>query len=216
MGGIDSKTQSPLSSDSSCDEMLALTEWSDYKSKDMEAADSAIMRTIKSKAVLRDDETKEMDIEIHALKRQLVEEITKNEGLQKMVTTLSEEQESLKWEKEKSLCASKLNLMGIEQIRGCDELQEELEYEKNVNSNLTLQLRKTQDSNSELLLEIQDLEKALQEKKDAELQSSDLRGLEIANEDLKNTVDALKKELEELECDSKELTAENILVDAVE
>ena len=107
MTGIDSKIQSPLSSDSSCDEMLALTEWSDYKSKDIEAADSAIMRTIKSKAVLRDDETKEMDIEIRALKRQLVEEITKNEGLQKMVTTLSEEQESLKWEKEKSNTSSR-------------------------------------------------------------------------------------------------------------
>ena len=36
MTGIDSKTQLPLSSYANCDELLPLTEWSDYKIKDIE------------------------------------------------------------------------------------------------------------------------------------------------------------------------------------
>ncbi|KAH7291687.1 hypothetical protein KP509_29G028700 [Ceratopteris richardii] len=136
------------------------------------------------------------------LEQQHIEDLSKNEELQRSLALLKEERDNLRLEMN-NMCflGGNLHARGTEEIK-LHELQDELEYEKGLNSNLSLQLKKIQDSNSDLLLEIQDLERQLQQKENKEQKNAD--------KDPHVTVDSLKKELEELERDSHELTEENM------
>eukprot|EP00250_Pteridium_aquilinum_P017832 c23793_g2_i1 orf=1007-3028(+) len=187
----------------------ALSPWANNESKELEVAEATI-KELKSEAVSWEQRVKQMEMQTEALKKQLGEETSRNEELQRALSTVGKERDNIKLEMHNLRFTGKLHEKAGDGF-SLRELQDELEYEKSTNSNLSLQLRKTQESNTELLLEIQDLESLVHEKDEQELQTQALKSQqENAEKDLRKMVDSLKKELEELERDSQELTEENM------
>ncbi|XP_020262378.1 myosin-3-like [Asparagus officinalis] len=93
------------------------------------------------------------------------------------------------------------------------EMKEELDHEKNLNANLRLQLQKTQESNSELIFAVRDLEELLDQKKSEICYNQDSQGTECQKQlsHLRNSED--KQELLETTSDNEEEQCElDILV----
>ncbi|KAG9149245.1 hypothetical protein Leryth_003232 [Lithospermum erythrorhizon] len=118
------------------------------------------------------------DLELQTLRKQIVKESKKGQDLSKEVISLKKERDSLRENCEK-LKGFKNHLdeaksKHMSQLDGGDlraiieELRQELHFEKDLNANLRMQLQKTQESNSELLLAVGDLDEML-EQKDQEL-----------------------------------------------
>ncbi|KAJ9549886.1 hypothetical protein OSB04_022429 [Centaurea solstitialis] len=95
--------------------------------------------------------------------------------LQTLLASLKEERDALKEECEKMKASrkqaenkaksdNKLLIEGGDPWAMIDELRQELNYEKDLNSNLRLQLQKTQESNAELILAVRDLDEMLEKK----------------------------------------------------
>ncbi|OMO79500.1 Prefoldin [Corchorus capsularis] len=114
------------------------------------------------------------DMELQTLRKQIVKESKRGQDLSREVATLKEERDSLKLECEKLKTFQKrmdeAKTKGRLQFESGDpwvlveEIRQELTYEKDLNSNLRLQLQKTQESNAELILAVQDLEEMLDAK----------------------------------------------------
>ncbi|KAJ6426613.1 hypothetical protein OIU84_022250 [Salix udensis] len=90
-----------------------------------------------------------------------------------------------------------------------EEVQQELNYEKDLNSNLWLQLQKTKESNAELILAVKDLNEMLEQKsRETFYLSNKVRSYEKAISRSKTDDDEEQKALEELvkeHKDSKEM-----------
>ncbi|KAK8467492.1 hypothetical protein PHAVU_007G069700 [Phaseolus vulgaris] len=118
------------------------------------------------------------EIELQSLRKQIEKESTRGQNLSRQIISLREERDLLKtkYEQLKSqqnfnneTKSSKTLKSEIEDTRlQLEAMKEELVYEKELSANLQLQLRKTQNSNSELLLAVTDLE-AMLEQKDKEI-----------------------------------------------
>ncbi|XP_021287393.1 myosin-11-like isoform X2 [Herrania umbratica] len=114
------------------------------------------------------------DLELQTLRKQIVKESKRGQDLSREVVTVKEERDALKLECEKLKAFQKrMDDAKIEsrvQFESGDpwvlveEIRQELNYEKHLNSNLRLQLQKTQESNAELILAVQDLEELLDAK----------------------------------------------------
>ncbi|XP_013748185.1 myosin-7 [Brassica napus] len=110
------------------------------------------------------------DLELQSLRKQVVKETKRSQDLLKEVNSLKQERDSLKEDCERHKVSDKTKTRNRMQFEGRDpwvlleETREELDYEKDRNFNLRLQLQKTQESNSELILAVQDLEAMLEEK----------------------------------------------------
>ncbi|KAE8710859.1 protein LURP-one-related 4-like [Hibiscus syriacus] len=112
------------------------------------------------------------DLELQTLRKQIVKESKRGQDLSREVVNLKEERDALKLEcnklkasqKEKDDASVKGRLESGDPWVLVQEIKEELKYEKDLNSNLRLQLQKTQESNAELLLAVQDLEEVLDAK----------------------------------------------------
>ncbi|XVF51517.1 hypothetical protein PTKIN_Ptkin04bG0191200 [Pterospermum kingtungense] len=114
------------------------------------------------------------DLELQTLRKQIVKESKRGQDLSREVVTLKEERDALKLECEKLKASQKR--MDDAKVKGrlqfergdpgviVEEIRQELNYEKDLNSNLRLQLQKTQESNGELILAVQDLEEMLDAK----------------------------------------------------
>ncbi|KDP25462.1 hypothetical protein JCGZ_20618 [Jatropha curcas] len=114
------------------------------------------------------------DLELQTLRKQIVKESKRGQDLSREVTVLKEERDVLKAECEKLKAFQKR----IEETKSknksqfdcgdpralLDEIRQELNYEKELNVNLRLQLRKTQESNAELILAVKDLEEIVEQK----------------------------------------------------
>ncbi|CAE6202989.1 unnamed protein product [Arabidopsis arenosa] len=108
------------------------------------------------------------ELELQSLRKQIVKETKRSQDLLREVTSLKQERDSLKVDyesikasdkrKEEAKIRNKLQLEGRDPHVLLEETREELDYEKDLNSNLRLQLQKTQESNTELILAVQDLE----------------------------------------------------------
>ncbi|ESQ46843.1 hypothetical protein EUTSA_v10027632mg [Eutrema salsugineum] len=108
------------------------------------------------------------ELELQSLRKQIVKETKRSQDLLKEVTSLKQERDSLKVDcesikaldkrKEDAKLRNKLQCEGSDPQVLLEETREELDYEKDLNSNLRLQLEKTQESNTELILAVQDLE----------------------------------------------------------
>ncbi|KAK8626039.1 hypothetical protein V6N13_133693 [Hibiscus sabdariffa] len=111
------------------------------------------------------------DLELQALRKRIVKESKRGHDLSREVVTLKGERDALKLECEKlkafekqiddAQVKSRLESESGDPWVLVEELRQELNYEKALNSNLQLQLQKTQESNAELMLAVQDLENAL-------------------------------------------------------
>ncbi|KAE8712873.1 protein LURP-one-related 4-like [Hibiscus syriacus] len=114
------------------------------------------------------------DLELQTLRKQVVKECKRGQVLSREVVTLKEERDALKLLCEKLKSSQKrmddANVKSRMQFESGDpwvlaeEMRQELNYEKDVNSNLRLQLQKTQESNAELILAVQELEEILEAK----------------------------------------------------
>ncbi|EOA33495.1 hypothetical protein CARUB_v10019708mg [Capsella rubella] len=114
------------------------------------------------------------ELELQSLRKQIVKETKRSQDLLKEVNSLKQERDSLKEDCERhkvsdkpkgeSKMRNRLQFEGRDPWILLEETREELDYEKDRNFNLRLQLQKTQESNSELILAVQDLEEMLEEK----------------------------------------------------
>ncbi|XP_057424694.1 uncharacterized protein LOC130718196 [Lotus japonicus] len=114
------------------------------------------------------------ELELQSLRRQIEKESTRGQNLSRQIISLREERDLLKTKYEQVKPEQNLNNESkiskslkseIEDTRlQLEAIKEELVYEKEVSANLQLQLQKTQNSNSELLLAVTDLEAMLEQK----------------------------------------------------
>ncbi|CAE5962313.1 unnamed protein product [Arabidopsis arenosa] len=114
------------------------------------------------------------ELELQSLRKQIVKETKRSQDLLREVNSLKQERDSLKEDCERHKVSDKQNgetkMRNRLQFEGRDpwvlleETREELDYEKDRSFNLRLQLQKTQESNSELILAVQDLEEMLEER----------------------------------------------------
>ncbi|KAJ8526902.1 hypothetical protein K7X08_029379 [Anisodus acutangulus] len=114
------------------------------------------------------------DLELQTLRKQIVKESKRGVDLSKEVASLKEERDAFKEECDKLKASqrrmdetrSKDKLLydngDIQAL--VDELRQELNYQKDLNANLQIQLQKTQESNSELILAVRDLDEMLEQK----------------------------------------------------
>ncbi|KAL9167491.1 hypothetical protein ABFS82_05G101700 [Erythranthe guttata] len=112
-------------------------------------------------ALSRKAETSEL--EMQNLRKQIAKESKRGQDLWREIVSLRDERDYLK-EELKSRTSFRFDGVDI------DELREELSHTKELNSNLRIQLEKTQESNSELILAVRDLDEIV-EQKNRELKS---------------------------------------------
>ncbi|KAG5539668.1 hypothetical protein RHGRI_020017 [Rhododendron griersonianum] len=118
------------------------------------------------------------ELELQTLRKQIVREGKRGNDLFREVVGLKEERDAFKAECEnlkafqrrmdEAKVQNKLKSEGGDPFAIVEELRQELSYEKDLNANLRLQLEKTQESNSELILAVRDLDEIL-ERKDREI-----------------------------------------------
>lgn len=114
------------------------------------------------------------DIELLSLRRQVVKETKRAQELTAQMVRLKEERDAFKRESEKirSLqngengieCPKEMGTQSKKSRHRHNEVEEDLGHAKDFNRALRSQLRKTQDSNSELILVVRDLEEKLGKK----------------------------------------------------
>ncbi|CAN0841337.1 hypothetical protein LINGRAHAP2_LOCUS3233 [Linum grandiflorum] len=116
------------------------------------------------------------DLELQTLRKQIVKESKRGHDLSRELKGLKEERDAIHAECEQLRGLQK----GMEKAKGenklkseggggdpwllIGEIRQELYYEKDRNANLQLQLQKTQESNAELLLALQELDEMLAQK----------------------------------------------------
>lgn len=118
------------------------------------------------------------DIELQSLRRQVVKETKRGQELSRQVATLRDERDTFKAESEKlkSLqngvdnfeLPQEMGSQSKESLDRLNEVKQDLKHAKDLNRVLRSRLSKTQDSNSELILVVRDLEEKI-DKKDKEL-----------------------------------------------
>jgi chromosome segregation ATPase len=114
------------------------------------------------------------DMELQTLRKQIVKESRRGQDLSKEMSNLREERDALRRECEGLRGTKKtihdVNVSGKWLSDGEDpwsqveKLKQELSHEKNLNADLHVQLQKMQESNSELLLAVKDLDEMLDQK----------------------------------------------------
>ncbi|KAL9664676.1 hypothetical protein QQ045_020081 [Rhodiola kirilowii] len=110
-------------------------------------------------------------LELQTLRKQIAKESKRGSELTRELVNLKEERDELKAECEnlkaaqKRIEEAKVKNRGVrDPLALIEELRQELQHERNFNANLKLQLQKTQDSNTELILAVQDLDEMLEQK----------------------------------------------------
>ncbi|XP_065869815.1 uncharacterized protein [Euphorbia lathyris] len=114
------------------------------------------------------------ELELQALRKQITKENKRAQDLSRQMIEINEERDALKSEcvqlrsQQKCIEGEALNKLRAEnkdvKIQ-LEEMRRELSQEKELNNNLKLQLQKTQDSNSELILAVNDLDEMLEQSK---------------------------------------------------
>ncbi|KAK7406151.1 hypothetical protein VNO78_07771 [Psophocarpus tetragonolobus] len=114
------------------------------------------------------------DLELQTLRKQIVKETKRGQDLTKEIIVLKEERDAYKIECDNLRSFQKrmdeAKVRNRSQLEGGDlhalveEIRQELDYEKDLNVNLRLQLQKMQESNAELVLAVQDLDEMLEQK----------------------------------------------------
>ncbi|KAM7494497.1 hypothetical protein LguiB_029106 [Lonicera macranthoides] len=139
------------------------------------------------------------DMELQSLRKQIVKESKRGQDLWQKIVSLKEEKEALNAECEQLKSAPNSSSALLE------EKNKEVKHEKDLNKRLRLQLHRTEDSNSELVLAVKDLNKMLDLKsKEISHLSSKLKDSKEATEQLFNEhnsakeTDLLKQNIEDL------------------
>ncbi|TYJ06585.1 hypothetical protein E1A91_A12G244100v1 [Gossypium mustelinum] len=132
------------------------------------------MEKLKNEVIALSRQVDVSDLELQTLRKQIVKECKRGQDLSREVVTLKEERDALKLDCEKlksfqkrtddAKVKSRLQFEGGDPWVLVEEMRQELNYEKDMNYNLRLQLQKTQESNAELILAVQELEEILEAK----------------------------------------------------
>ncbi|XP_076912684.1 uncharacterized protein LOC143571050 [Bidens hawaiensis] len=127
-----------------------------------------VIKKLKGELVILSRQAEVSEMELQTLRKQIAKESKRGLDLSKEVAALKEERSELKEECEKMKVKVKVNGSLLTE-RGdpwaiVDELKQELNHEKELNSNLRVQLQKTQESNAELILAVRDLDEMLESK----------------------------------------------------
>ncbi|XP_014521385.1 myosin-11 isoform X2 [Vigna radiata var. radiata] len=114
------------------------------------------------------------DLELQTLRKQIMKECKRGQDLTKEIVVLKGERDAFKTEcdslrsfqkrMEEAKVRNRSQLEGGDLHALVEEIREELDYEKDLNANLRLQLKKMQESNAELVLAVQDLDEMLEQK----------------------------------------------------
>ncbi|XP_023552993.1 myosin heavy chain, striated muscle-like [Cucurbita pepo subsp. pepo] len=156
------------------------------------------------------------DMELQTLRKQIAKENKRSHDLMSEVSSLKAERDEWRAECEKlkgfqkhmddAKVKNKLQFEHGDLRALIEEMRQELNYEKDLNANLRLQLQKTQESNTELILAVQDLEEMLEQKnceiseaKKAEEEDDELKALEDLVKDQKNDRKAYELEQKVME-----------------
>lgn len=141
--------------------------------KSEEASDITIEK-LKTELAALSRQAEVSELELQTLRKQIVREGKRGNDLVREVVGLKEERDAFKAECEnlkafqrrmdEAKVQNKLKSEGGDPFAIVEELRQELSYEKDLNANLRLQLEKTQESNSELILAVRDLDEILEQK----------------------------------------------------
>ncbi|KAL3329811.1 hypothetical protein AABB24_033928 [Solanum stoloniferum] len=138
-----------------------------------EVSDIVVMK-LKSELAAFARQVEVSDLELQTLRKQIVKESKRGQDLSTEVASLKNERDALKEECDKL----KSSQRRLNEAKSKDkllyeqgdlqtlvsELRQELAYQKELNANLEIQLQKTQESNSELILAVRDLDEMLEQK----------------------------------------------------
>ncbi|KAL6979599.1 hypothetical protein U1Q18_021254 [Sarracenia purpurea var. burkii] len=144
------------------------------RAKSEEEAPDIVIEKLKTEIAALSRQAEMSELELQTLRKQIVKEGKRGQDLFREVVGLKEERDALKEEceklnafqrdRDKVKVKTKLRFDGGDPCALVEELREELNYEKELNANLRLQLQKTQESNSELILAVSDLDEMLEQK----------------------------------------------------
>lgn len=134
------------------------------------------------------------DIELQTLRKQIVKESKRGQDLTKEIIILKDERDALKIEcnnirlfhkrMDDAKVRNRSQLENGDLHAFVEEIRQELNYEKDTNANLRLQLKKMQESNAELVLAVQDLEEMLEQKNRDMCNDSNKRELHKISQEL--------------------------------
>ncbi|XP_044484541.1 myosin-4-like isoform X2 [Mangifera indica] len=129
---------------------------------------------LKSELVALTRQANLSELELQTLRKQIVKESRRGQDLSREVVSLKEERDLLMVECERlktfqkhmdeAEVKNKLQFEGRDPWVLIEEIRQEVQYEKDLNANLRIQLQKTQESNSELMLAVQDLDEMLEQR----------------------------------------------------
>ncbi|XP_042406862.1 intracellular protein transport protein USO1-like [Zingiber officinale] len=138
------------------------------------------------------------DLELQTLRKQIIKENKRGQDISKEMSDLQEERDALKREcdelkilekRRKFDTTTSLQHDRDNHLSLLEEIQQELDHEKNRNVHLLLQLKLTQEANSELVLAVKDLEGMLEQRHNETLcdNCSKMEMKDTVNLDLKAT-----------------------------
>ncbi|PIN05076.1 hypothetical protein CDL12_22386 [Handroanthus impetiginosus] len=132
----------------------------------LEESADVVIEKLKSELAALSRQAEMSDLEMQALRKQIVKESKRGQDLFRELACLKEERDALKGECEKLKAKSRTNSQfgGGDSRAIIEELRQELDHAKQLNADLRIQLQKTQESNSELILAVGDLEEMLEQK----------------------------------------------------
>ncbi|KAM7278334.1 hypothetical protein ACFE04_005468 [Oxalis oulophora] len=147
------------------------------------------------------------ELELQTLRKQIIKESKRGQEFTKEIANLKHERSALLAECEKLRGLNNFRYESEDPQAFIEEIRKELNYEKELNSDLRLQLQKTQDSNSKLLLAIQELDGIVEQKNGEMSNFSRKSGLCETVEDIIDTLS--RSESDELDEFVKERRDEN-------
>ncbi|XP_042436729.1 myosin-10-like [Zingiber officinale] len=159
------------------------------------------------------------DLELQTLRKQIIKENKRGQDLSREMSDLKEERDALKRECDKlKLLEKRRKFDGTTGMQHdaenhlslLEEIQQELDHEKNQNAHLRLQLKMTEEANSDLVLAVKNLEGMLEQKnndtlcaKCSKMEMKDTVDLELEDAKLGNGLSQLHKS----DCEQQVLAA---------
>lgn len=138
-----------------------------------EASDDSIIK-LQNEITILMRQAELSELEIQSLRRHIEKETKQGQNLSRQISSLKEERDQFKLECEQLRSLQKTTdeteapkklQAAIKDLRAqLEAIREELNQEKKLSGNLQLQLQETQDSNSELILVVKDLEDLVERK----------------------------------------------------
>ncbi|KAL7123073.1 hypothetical protein ACP275_01G083100 [Erythranthe tilingii] len=198
-----SDAQTPLGHwESSTDDSSTTPRGEAFLRQELEDQSSDIViEKLKSEIAALSRQAEMSELELQTLRKQIVKESKRGQDLFRELVCLKEERDSLKGECEKLRAKTKTNLPyeGGDSKTIVEELRQELNHAKELNSNLQIQLEKTQESNNELILAVRDLDELLEQKnREVSSGSSSTKAVNEKLQEHENDDDEEQKALEEI------------------